>query len=82
MVQALCNAQSNLMDRITSDIRTYGDEKTFQAVWRQVSPESVELVDYLPSDSALGAPNDICDVVQAMPAWQILKVLQTQMQPH
>ena len=82
MFQSLNKAPLSLIDRIRSDIRTYGDEKTFHAVWRQVSPESVELVDYLPSDSALGAPNDICDVIQAMPAWQILKVLQTQMQPH
>ncbi len=82
MVQALCNAQSNLMDRITSDIRTYGDEKTFQAVWRQVSPESVELVDYLTSDASQSAQDDVRDIVHAMPAWQILKVLQTQIKPQ
>ncbi len=82
MVQILNNASLSLIDRIQSDIRDYGDEKTFHAVWRQVSPESVELVDYLPAEGVQSEPNDICDMVHAMPAWQILKVLQTQTEPH
>ena len=66
MVQILNNASLSLIDRIQSDIRDYGDEKTFHAVWRQVSPESVELVDYLPAEGVQSEPNDIRELVHAM----------------
>ena len=49
---------------------------------KRVSPESVELVDYLTSDASQSAQDDVRDIVHAMPAWQILKVLQTQIKPQ
>ncbi len=70
----------NLLARLQRDIRAHGEEQRFCTLWRQISPEVVELVDYFPEQIQRPGAAALGETAQCMPAWQIRKVLQAQLQ--
>ena len=74
-------SSTSLVERLAADIEANGRDKVYCGVWRQVSPGVYALVDYVDEKSvARRVRRDMSEMLDAMPAWKLLKLLKSQLE--